>query len=124
MAVNAFNTLAQAFLEKGIKLSSVKEFKDGGSFILDVQAKPGAKRTSIEVTSEGGLKVTLRERPVEGAANKGVRELLAESFGLSQSQISLISGEKSKLKRFELFFLFTTHKGSEYYKEKLQKLLG
>lgn len=117
------HSLAQDFIDKGIKISSVKMSGDSLSFCFDVQAKPGAKRTNIEVTSEGVLKVTLRERPVEGAANRGVIELLSERLGLAPRQISLVSGDKSKQKRFQLFFLFTTHKGVPYYREKMQQLL-
>jgi len=115
--------LLQDFLAKGIKVSSEKIGTESLSFCLQVVAKPGAKRTSITLSEQGALKVTLRERPVEGAANKGVTELLCERLGLPSRQITLISGDKSKQKRFQLLFLFTAHKGVPYYREKLLQLL-
>ena len=115
--------LAEDFCLKGIKISSLKMNDEALSFCIEIQAKPGAKRTAIEVTPEGVLKITLRERPVEGAANRGVIELLSDRLGLAPRQISLVSGDKSRQKRFQLLFLFTAHKGVPYYREKFKNLL-
>lgn len=123
MDKSSVHPLIQAFQAKGIKLSSVKESLEGVSFCVEVQAKPGAKRTAIALTAEGHLKVTLRERPVEGAANKGVIELFSDRLGIASRQISLVSGEKSKQKRFQFLFLFTAHKAVPYYIEKLEQFL-
>jgi len=42
------------------------------------------------------LKVT--SPPVEGKANKAVREYLAKSLGIAKGRVEIISGEKAKLK--------------------------
>lgn len=42
------------------------------------------------------LKVTAR--PVEGKANKAVREYLAKSLGIAKGRVAIVSGEKAKLK--------------------------
>ncbi len=116
-------SLADAFKNKGVKLGSVEESAERISFYVEVQARPGSKRNSITLLADGVLKVALREKPVEGAANRGVVELFSERLGIAARQIGLVSGEKSKQKRFQFVFLFTTHKGVAYYIEKLEAFL-
>jgi uncharacterized protein YggU (UPF0235/DUF167 family) len=48
------------------------------------------------------LHVRLTAPPVEGAANAACRDFLAEWLGIKRSQIELISGEKSREKRFRV----------------------
>lgn len=116
-------SLLEAFKIKGVKLSSIEETAERLSFCVEVQARPGSKRNSITLLDDGVLKVALREKPVEGAANRGVIELFSERLGIAARQIGLVSGEKSKQKRFQFVFLFTAHKGVAYYIEKLEAFL-
>lgn len=116
-------SLVEVLKSKGVKLSSVEESAERLSFCVEVQARPGSKRNSITLLADGVLKVALREKPVEGAANRGVVELFSDRLGIAARQIVLVSGEKSKQKRFQFVFLFTAHKGVAYYIEKLDAFL-
>ena len=40
--------------------------------------------------------------PVDGEANKALRDFLAKSLGLSKSQVSLEKGGSSRFKTFEI----------------------
>jgi uncharacterized protein YggU (UPF0235/DUF167 family) len=46
--------------------------------------------------------VAVKAAPIEGKANEAIMKVLAKHFKIAPSKIRLISGEKSKIKRFEL----------------------
>ena len=58
----------------------------------------------VEALSDGRriLKVRVRAAPEDGAANEGVRRLLAGALGLPASAVSLESGATTRLKTFSI----------------------
>jgi uncharacterized protein len=56
----------------------------------------------VESLSDGRpvLKVRVRAVPEDGAANEGVRRLLAKALGLPASAVSLEAGATARLKTF------------------------
>lgn len=69
---------------------------------LKVKVIPKSARTQIEVISAGELKVKVNSPPDRGKANRELIGLLAEHFGVSQSCIRIIRGEKSRNKVIEI----------------------
>ena len=69
---------------------------------LRVRVQPRASRSEVTNWQEGVLHLRLTAPPVEGAANAACREFLAEWLGIKRSQIELVSGEKSRDKRFRV----------------------
>ena len=68
---------------------------------IQVTVKPNSK--TEEVSQEGdGFTVKVKEPPKEGKANQAVIKLLAGHFGISQSQVRILSGFKSKNKVIEI----------------------
>ncbi|WP_197538910.1 DUF167 domain-containing protein [Thermotoga caldifontis] len=67
-----------------------------------VKVKPGAKSESIELMADGTLKVSVTAPAVEGKANEAVRELLAEKFSLSKSDVRIVNGRTSRFKQIDL----------------------
>lgn len=65
-------------------------------------AHPNSKNPRIEKDLLGSIHVYVSAPPLEGKANKSVREALAKYFGVRKSEVFLISGEKSKNKVFEI----------------------
>lgn len=64
---------------------------------IQIRVKPNS--TNDEVIQEGdSFIVKVKESPREGRANQAVIKLLAKHFGVSQSQVSILSGFKSKNK--------------------------
>ena len=64
---------------------------------IQVKVKPNSR--TEEVSQEGNnFIVKVKEPPKEGKANQAVIKLLAEHFGVSQSQVRILSGFKSKNK--------------------------
>ncbi len=69
---------------------------------IAVIAHPNAKRPRVEKDLLGVLHVYVSEPPLEGKANKAVVKSLAKYFKVRDSQVILVSGEKSKNKVVEI----------------------
>ena len=68
---------------------------------IRVKVKPNSK--TEELSQEGDtFIVKVKEPPKEGKANQAVIKLLAEHFGVSQSQVRILSGLRSKDKAVEV----------------------
>lgn len=78
-----------------------------------VKAKPGAKEEKVEIEKpqqslwqidekDLHLKVSVKERPIEGRANEAIKKALVKYLNISNSQLTLISGATSKNKVFEV----------------------
>ncbi len=64
---------------------------------IQVKVKPNSR--TEEISREGNnFIVKVKEPPKEGKANQAVIKLLAEHFGVPQSQVRILSGFKSKNK--------------------------
>lgn len=63
---------------------------------IRVRVFPRSKKISVEVIEDGSLRVHFSVLPKDGKANKKVIELVAEHFGVSQSRVSIIKGQKSR----------------------------
>jgi len=81
-----------------------------------VKAKTRAKVTKVERVDQPVLdlgekkgktelvtyKVSVKEAPINGKANDAIIEALAEYFDTAKSNITLVSGQSSKQKVFEI----------------------
>jgi uncharacterized protein (TIGR00251 family) len=68
---------------------------------IQVKVKPNSK--TDEVSREGAsFIVKVKELPKEGKANQAVIKLLAQHFGVPQSQVRILSGFRSKNKVIEV----------------------
>jgi uncharacterized protein (TIGR00251 family) len=67
--------------------------------ILDLHVQPGASRTEFAGKHGERIKLRLRARAVEGAANEALIEFLAEYFRVGRRSIHILSGERSRQKR-------------------------
>ena len=70
----------------------------GDDLELRVHASPGAKRTEARGIHGTALKVRLRARPVEGAANAALLDFLAAELQVPRSRCVLVSGDASREK--------------------------
>lgn len=65
-----------------------------------VRAKPRAKKTAVQKTSENHYTVLVPQEPKEGRANGAIIAALAEYFNLPKSMIVMEAGEMSHNKVF------------------------
>jgi uncharacterized protein (TIGR00251 family) len=75
---------------------------DDGSVELHVHAQPGAGRTQITGRHGDALKIRVAVPPEHGRANEALAAVLVDAFGLKASDVTIVSGEKSRTKRFRL----------------------
>ena len=65
--------------------------------------KPGSKKGPlVEIGEDGTLTVYVRERPIDGEANKAVIALLAKHFDVAKSEIEIEAGKTGKHKRVRI----------------------
>lgn len=71
-----------------------------------VHVKPGSRKESIEwvenLFGEKTLVVKIREKPVDGEANKWLIEALSEFFDVPKSRIHIVLGHTSREKVVEV----------------------
>jgi uncharacterized protein (TIGR00251 family) len=72
---------------------------------LRVHVQPRASKSEVVGWREDSLAIRLTAPPVEGAANKACRDFLAELLGVRRADVELISGDKSREKRFRVHSL-------------------
>jgi uncharacterized protein (TIGR00251 family) len=61
--------------------------------------KPGIGGWRAGADGREELEVRVAQAPADGAANDAVVKLLAKTFGISRSEVSIISGETSRHKK-------------------------
>ena len=71
--------------------------KDGAT-TLDVVVQPRCPREGIGPVVGDRLKVSVNAPPVEGKANEAVQRVLAETFGVPRSAVTILRGETGKRK--------------------------
>ena len=70
---------------------------------MKIQVKVKPNSSTEELSREGdSFMVKVKEPPKEGKANQAVIRLLAEHFGVPQSQIKILSGFRSRNKVIEV----------------------
>lgn len=74
----------------------IRPHPKGSTISLYIQ--PGAAKSEVSGEYDGRLKIKIKARPVDGEANAGLIEFLAEILKISKAKIHLISGESSRQK--------------------------
>lgn len=66
--------------------------------VIQVKVVPRSSRNQIVGRENDVFKIKLTAPPVEGKANKALREFLAKRLGLAKGGVEIISGERSRQK--------------------------
>jgi len=74
---------------------------------LFVKLTPGAAQDRLDGWDSDPdgrpvLKVRVRARPIEGKANDALVRLVAEALDVPRSAVSLVQGDRSRIKRLEV----------------------
>ncbi|MCL5261416.1 MAG: DUF167 family protein [Gammaproteobacteria bacterium] len=70
----------------------------GNDLYLNVHLQTRAKKDAIIGQHGGSLKITVTAPPIEGKANQHLIKFLAKYFNVTQSQVKIQQGLKSKNK--------------------------
>jgi uncharacterized protein (TIGR00251 family) len=66
---------------------------------LTLRVTPRAKNTAITEITDELIRIRIQSPPVDGKANKVLLKTLAKWLSIPASHLTLISGEKSRIKR-------------------------
>jgi uncharacterized protein len=69
---------------------------------VQIHTQPGAKKTELMGLHGNAIKVRVHAPPVDGKANEELIRFLAETCGVSRSQVELVSGATGRSKSFVL----------------------
>ncbi len=70
---------------------------------MNIRIRVHARSSRNEIIDvKGDLHAYVTAPPLENKANAAVRELLAEKYGVSKSQVMIVRGAKSPIKDFEI----------------------
>jgi hypothetical protein len=69
---------------------------------LDFRVIPNAPRTAITGMRDGRFVLRVNAPARDGKANRAASEYLADLFGVPRSRVQLVSGEKSRHKKFQI----------------------
>ena len=70
--------------------------------MVHVHVQPGAGRSAILGRHGESLKIRVAAPPVGGRANDAAAALLAEALEVPEKDVELVSGAKSRVKRFRV----------------------
>jgi uncharacterized protein (TIGR00251 family) len=73
-----------------------------GSVSLFVHAQPGAKRTQVAGLHGDALKIRVAAPALENRANEALIEFIAAELGIAAHAVTLVSGARSRAKRFAI----------------------
>ncbi len=69
---------------------------------ITVKVKPNSRENSLKKLDNGNYEVKVSVPPEKGKANQRVIELLSKELKIAKSRITLIKGDTSKEKLFEV----------------------
>jgi uncharacterized protein (TIGR00251 family) len=75
---------------------------DGDAIVLAVHVQPRAGRTALVGRHGDALKLRVAAPPVDDRANTAAVELLADVLGVAKGDVELVTGARSRLKRFRV----------------------
>jgi uncharacterized protein (TIGR00251 family) len=75
---------------------------EGGVVKLNLKVTPGASKTEILDVRDGRLRVRVAAAPEDGKANAALISFFAKLTLCAKNKISVVSGEKSRLKTITL----------------------
>jgi uncharacterized protein len=73
-----------------------------GAVTVDIQVKPRSSREAVGPVQAERMLVAVNAPPVDGKANEAVVRVLAETFGVPRSAVTIVRGETGKKKTVRL----------------------
>ena len=70
--------------------------------MISIHAQPGARRTEVAGIHGDALKVRVAAPALEDRANEALIAFIAERLGIAKRDVALVSGARSREKRFEI----------------------
>jgi uncharacterized protein (TIGR00251 family) len=87
-------------VELSEKMLNIQKVDDGVVFRIKVQ--PGAVKNESVGVQRDVLKIKISAPPVKGKANKALIDFLAKKLSVKKSEIEIVSGHTSKIKKIKM----------------------
>ncbi|MCD6326846.1 YggU family protein [bacterium] len=71
---------------------------ESGIVTMKVRVQPGASRNEISSEPDGGIKLRITARAVDGGANQELIKFLSKTLKVSKSSIEITRGAKARTK--------------------------
>ncbi len=65
---------------------------------MNVHIQPGASKSEIAGMHGDAIKIRIKARPVDGAANAALIDFIATNLGVTRKAVRILRGEKSRQK--------------------------
>jgi uncharacterized protein (TIGR00251 family) len=75
---------------------------DDEGVVLRVHVQPGAGRSAVVGRHGDALKLRIAAPPLDDRANRATVELVAETLDTPAKQVTIVSGERSRVKRIRI----------------------
>ena len=69
---------------------------------LRVKVKPNSRVEQLAALDDGSFEARVKAPPVDGKANAALIALIAASFGVPKSKVSIKSGASGRIKRVQI----------------------
>lgn len=76
--------------------------KTDDGVIFKVKVQPGTTKNEMVGVQGDALKIKISAPPVKGKANKALIDFLAEKLGVKRSEIEIVSGHMSRVKKIKV----------------------
>ena len=73
-----------------------------GEVVFKVQVVPRSSRSEVIGEHNGSLRIKIAAPPVDGAANEELIRVLAKTFNVSRSAVTIVSGHTGKVKQISI----------------------
>ena len=80
----------------------LKTTKTATGATFRVRVQPGASKNEITGVQEDALKIKINAPAVKGKANRALIDFLAEKLGVKKSEIEIVSGHTSRIKKIRV----------------------
>ena len=84
-------------------LLDLKAYPEKGTVVFAVRVQPRASKNDVSGVMEGALKIRLQAPAIENRANEDLCEFLGKLLKRPKSAVRILSGERSRNKRVEVF---------------------
>jgi uncharacterized protein len=80
----------------------IRTTEKDGALTVDIAVKPRSSREGVGPVLGDRLCVAVNAPPVDGKANEAVVRVLAETFGIARSAVTIVRGETGRKKTVRL----------------------
>ncbi len=83
-------------------MSTLRMSEKDGAVTVDIAVKPRSSREGVGPIQGDRLCVAVNAPPVDGKANEAVVRVLAETFGVARSAVTIVRGQTGRKKTLRI----------------------